>query len=49
MSALPTPITVTSMQIALILWARIPVSVELDTQEMDTLAMVRNKQIIKRN
>ena len=44
MSALPTPITVTSMQIVLILWARIPVSVELDTQEMDTLAMVRNKQ-----
>ena len=32
------------MQIVLILWARIPVSVELDTQEMDTLAMVRNKQ-----
>ena len=44
MSALPAPITVTSMQTVLILWARTPVSVKLDIQEMDTLARVRNKQ-----
>ena len=44
MSALVTPITVTSMQTVLILWARIPVSVKLDIQEMDKLAMVRNQQ-----
>ena len=44
MNALPTPITVTSMQTVLMPWARIPVSVKLDIQEMDTLAMVRNKQ-----
>ena len=48
MSALPTPITVTSMQTVLIPWARIPVSVKLDIQEMDILAMVRKKQSIKR-